>query len=129
MTSQEYIEHIWPAVEDANSSAEGFSQISKDMIVVLGDNRDPPCTDKGSIIRSRTYVEFADEIENAYQKLGDSVEGSLRFDEIQLQQFLINLCGEHFGLKLTSENSDFYSAGLDSLMAIQLYAHLKGTVL
>src|SRR6266516_1396779 len=85
MTSQEYIEHIWPAVEDANSSAEGFSQISKDMIVVLGDNRDPPCTDKGSIIRSRTYVEFADEIENAYQKLGDSVEGSLRFDEIQLQ--------------------------------------------
>src|SRR5438045_9602160 len=98
------------------------------MIAVLSESKDFPCTDKGFIIRSRAYIEFADEIGKAYQKLGDSAEGSLKFDEIQLQHFLINLCREHFGLKLTSKYSDFYSAGLDSLMAIQLCAYLKGTI-
>jgi acyl-CoA synthetase (AMP-forming)/AMP-acid ligase II len=53
LSDEEFTEKVWPAVEDANSRAEGFSQITKEMVAVVPDDVDYPTTDKSSIKRSQ----------------------------------------------------------------------------
>lgn len=51
MSDEAYINAIWPSVADANSRAEGFSQITREMISLLPFNVEYRQTNKGSIIR------------------------------------------------------------------------------
>lgn len=58
LDDKEFIYLIWPAVKDANSRAEGFSQISREMIRPLLATADCPSTDKCSIKRAQVYRDF-----------------------------------------------------------------------
>lgn len=73
MSDTIYLDAIWPSVVDANSRSEAFSQISRDMVRLIPSTVDYPQTDKGSIIRTRLYEIFADQITEMYAKL-DVVE-------------------------------------------------------
>jgi acyl-CoA synthetase (AMP-forming)/AMP-acid ligase II len=53
LNDEGFLNEVWPVVQEANSGAEGFSQISKEMVVVIGDDVDCPSTDKSSIKRAR----------------------------------------------------------------------------
>lgn len=52
LSDEEYISRVWPTIVDANSRAEAFSQIGKEMIVVLAPDVDYPETDKGTFKRA-----------------------------------------------------------------------------
>jgi acyl-coenzyme A synthetase/AMP-(fatty) acid ligase len=52
LSDGEFVDRVWPAIEDANSHAEGFSQISRDMIAVIPEDVECPLTDKSSIKRA-----------------------------------------------------------------------------
>lgn len=52
LSDKTYLDAIWPSVLEANSRAEAFSQITRDMIKVLPSTITYPQTDKGSIIRA-----------------------------------------------------------------------------
>ena len=125
LSDEEFIMTIWPAVEDANSRAEGFSQISKNAIIPMPSDAEYPQTDKGTIIRAQVYRVFADRIQNLYEQLQGSCEGILRLTEPQLQKFLISIFKNNLGITLESPLTDFFSSGLDSLKAIHLASSIK----
>ena len=58
LSDEEFLDRVWPAIADANSRAEGFSQISREMVVILGADVECPTTDKSSIKRAQVYREF-----------------------------------------------------------------------
>lgn len=119
-SDEEFIEKVWPAVADANAKAEAFSQIAREMIVVLPMGTEYPRTDKGSIIRAQVYREFASQIDEMYARLDGASSGTLRLDLAGIELFLMNLYQEMFGSEAESPAMDFFTAGIDSLQAIKL---------
>jgi long-subunit acyl-CoA synthetase (AMP-forming) len=72
LSDDEFLDHVWPAIQDANSRAEGFSQISRDLVAIIPEEVDCPSTDKSSIKRAAVYRDFAAVIDNVYARLEDS---------------------------------------------------------
>lgn len=121
MTDAQYIDAIWPSVADANSRAEAFSQITREMITPMPSNVDWPQTDKGSIIRAQCYMKFADQIKDMYTRLeGDAEGGTLRLNLQDVVDFIMTTFRETIGVSLESPDVDFFAAGVDSLRAIQM---------
>ena len=52
LSDQDFLEAVWPAVEAANASAETFSRIPRDLVVVKGADVTYPKTDKSTFIRA-----------------------------------------------------------------------------
>jgi len=119
LSDEEFLERVWPAIEVANSRAEGFSQISREMVVVLGENVDCPSTDKSSIKRAQVYRDFKDVINAVYERLENSQEGTLVLDREKLEAWIVEEF-EMLGVHLKDTEEDFFSAGVDSQKAIQM---------
>lgn len=133
MTKAEILEQIWPDIAAANANAEAFSQISRDMVIVLDPGCSYPATDKGTMIRNRCYLEFNDQIEEKYRKLqegGSTAAASRRvFDNVQeLEQFLLSLFRDELGFTEIDLDTDFYEAGVDSLQAIKARGVIQNQV-
>ena len=64
------VEHIWPAVEQANSLVPEHARIEKNMVVVADPERPFPRASKGTIIRSLTIKAYEREIEEIYCAAG-----------------------------------------------------------
>lgn len=120
-SDDEFLDAVWETIEDANSKAEGFSQISRDMIVVLDEEIQCPITDKSSIKRAAVYRDFKDVIDNVYVRLESSQEGSLVLNLPELETWIVGKFAD-IGIVLENMETDFFSAGVDSLKAIQMRA-------
>ncbi|RDW78967.1 putative NRPS-like enzyme (JCVI) [Aspergillus mulundensis] len=116
---KEFLDRIWPSVDDANSRAEQFSQISRDMICVLPHESVRPQTDKGSIIRAQVYARYANIIESLYG-LEEESDGALELDADDTETHLLKLCQDELRLSIPDNETEFFAAGVDSLKAIQL---------
>ncbi|CBF86773.1 uncharacterized protein ANIA_10297 [Aspergillus nidulans FGSC A4] len=116
----EFLDLIWPNVEDANSRAEQFSQISRDMVCVLPYGSSRPQTDKGSIIRAQVYARYADVIEGLYTRYEGQSDGTLELNTADTETYLMKLCQNELGLPIPNAETMFFAAGVDSLKAIQL---------
>jgi acyl-CoA synthetase (AMP-forming)/AMP-acid ligase II len=101
LSDDEFLDRVWPVIEDANSRAEGFSQISRDLVAVIPEDVDCPSTDKSSIKRTAVYREFADVIEAVYAKLEDNVEGTLKLSVPELEQWVMKSFAE-LGIRIDS---------------------------
>ncbi|KAI5302744.1 putative NRPS-like protein biosynthetic cluster [Ascosphaera pollenicola] len=123
LSDAEFLDALWPAIADANSRAEAFSQISRDMVYLVPSNVDYPHTDKDSIIRKQVYSKFEDEIESLYKhhasENDSECKGKLEFDVPGFESFLLTAIKAQLGLDIAPD-SDFFAAGVDSLKAIQL---------
>lgn len=128
LTDEAYVEAVWPTIVEANSRAEAFSQITKDMVTVLGSDVQYPRTDKGIVIRAQVYRHFADEIEDMYSRLDDGTEGTLRYGIEGLEGFIKGLYEDIMGTTLDSVDTDFFTAGIDSLNAIQMRRRIQKTL-
>lgn len=58
LSDGEFIDAIWPAVEDANSKAASLAQIGRETTIALPVTREYPQTDVGTVIRARVYKEI-----------------------------------------------------------------------
>lgn len=126
VADEDFIENIWPAVADANSRAESFSQIPKELVVILPADTSYPCTDKGTFIRGLVYSQFRPNIENAYSRFETEEDGgSLILEVPQLEQHLMQRFHEHTGIRLNSVESDFFAVGVDSLQCIKMWNLIK----
>lgn len=125
LSDQVFINAIWPTVKDANSRAEGFSQITKEMIVPISADIDPPLTDKASVKRAQVYVKFSSKVNQAYGNLHNSEGGRLKLNISELENFIVNIVKEKLDVHLPSTETSFYNVGIDSLKAIQLKGLLQ----
>ncbi|KAI9642093.1 hypothetical protein NHQ30_009964 [Ciborinia camelliae] len=119
MSDEEFIDGIWPAIEEANANAESFSQIDRGMILILPAGTDYPVTDKGSIIRAQVYHNFADQIEDVYQRFEGTEKGTLELEGSELEEYILRMFVDDLGIQLSNAEDDFFAAGMDSLKSIQ----------
>ena len=122
MSDEKFIDAIWPTVQDANTHAESFSQISKETVVPFGADVDYPKTDKESIKRSQIYLVFAKDMEAMYEKLEYNGTGTLRLDITAIEEWIMKTFSETLGVQISSPQVDFFAAGVNSLKAIQVRA-------
>lgn len=127
LSDDEFIDSVWPVIKDANSRAEGFSQITKDMICVFSSDVNYPHTDKRNIIRAQVYRDFAPHIDGLYQRM-DSQEGSLQLNVSDLETFIGDTYEDIVGSKLPSLEIHFFNAGIDSLKALQMKRMIQKTI-
>ncbi|PQE04896.1 NRPS-like enzyme protein [Rutstroemia sp. NJR-2017a BBW] len=119
MSDAEYINAVWPSVQEANSSAEAFSQISKEMILPFPSGTEYPITDKGTIIRAQVYRKFAGEVEELYRRFENTEKGAMELEGQALEAYLMKIFTKELGLHIPSPEAEFFAAGMDSLQSIQ----------
>ena len=120
MSDDEFIDAIWPTVKKANAQAESFSQISKETVVPLGAEVEYPKTDKESIKRSQIYRVFAKDMEAMYEKLEYTGTGTLQLDIPAMEEWIMKTSRETLSVHISSPQDDFFAAGVNSLIAIQV---------
>lgn len=120
MSDEAYINAIWPSVADANSRAEAFSQITREMISLLPFNVEYPQTNKGSIIRAQVYSKFKDQIKELYAKAEANEGEGLKLDVPALENYLMTSFRDTIGVPLDSPATGLFTAGIESLKAIQM---------
>lgn len=128
LSNDAYIEAIWPSIADANSRAEAFSQIMREIIAVLPSSTMYPQTDKGNIIRAQACVKFADIINQLYSIMEEGTKDSLKLSIPKLEDFIISAFRDNYGVSIPSPSYDFFTAGIDSLRAIQMRRILQRSV-
>lgn len=119
MSDEAYLDASWQSVADANSRAEAFSQVTKDMIKLLTSNINYSPMDKENIIRAQLYDRFSAQIEEMYTRL-DNTEGSPNLDLPALEDYLTTAFQNTVGVSLETLKTDFFTASMDSLKAIQM---------
>ncbi|KAF3024208.1 putative secondary metabolism biosynthetic enzyme [Neopestalotiopsis sp. 37M] len=119
LSNEEFFDKVWPVVEEANSRAETYSRISRELVVIMPTDTIFPQTDKNTFIRLATYKKFASEIEQAYANFEPAQGGSLKLSGEELENFLILNLKIKLGATVEAED-DLFAAGVDSLMCIQL---------
>ncbi|CRG86386.1 DNA-directed RNA polymerase subunit beta' [Talaromyces islandicus] len=126
LSDEEFLEAIWPSVEVANSRAETFSRIPKELTVVKGADVAYARTDKGTFIRAQVYQQFAEDIEQVYAKFESSQQGqgTLALSVPDLEDWLLSKFRDGLGVPLTSAESDIFSAGVDSLQTMQMWRYI-----
>ena len=124
MLERDFLETIWPAVDDANNGAEEFSQIGREMIRSLPPTKDFPQTDKGTILRARLYQDFASEISSLYGRMEDLGNGRLKLEVDQLETWLLHTFRD-LKVDLKDVKQDFFAAGVDSLQALRMLSIIK----
>ncbi|KAF9894710.1 hypothetical protein FE257_006600 [Aspergillus nanangensis] len=127
LDKDQILETVWPDIAAANKNAEAFSQISRDLVVILDVDCVYPATDKGTMIRNRCYMEFHRFIEAAYKHFesGDDSGEKLVLDVAGIEEFLLRLFRVELGFSEMAIESDFFDAGVDSLQAIEARSIIK----
>lgn len=125
LKDEEFLDHTWPVIQYANSHAEGFSQISREMVAIIPENVECPSTDKSSIKRGLVYKEFASVIDATYAAAGSPNKSeALQLTILELEDWILRALKDK-GYNIENATTDFFSVGIDSLQAI----HLRGRIL
>lgn len=125
----EVLEDIWPIVEGANESIEGYARISRDMVRVLPVGTSYPQTDKGSVVRQAFYRQFSDLISEAYDAAEETSRDARRMTEPELRVFLRRVFADVLPTPMdVKDETDFFSLGMDSLQAIRVRSEILRAV-
>jgi hypothetical protein len=131
LRQEEIFDRIWSSIESANAGVERFSQISKQMVEILPMGTEYPCTDKGTMIRAKTYKDFASQIGLVYDRFEKGLAGDevhrVVLDVQDLQNYLIDAFGR-VGVAEVGTDTDLFAAGVDSLQAISVWGMIKREV-
>ncbi|EED14989.1 NRPS-like enzyme, putative [Talaromyces stipitatus ATCC 10500] len=125
LDDKEFLDQVWPTIEYANSHAESFSQINREMVAILPMDVECPLTDKNSIKRGLIYEQFADLIDSIYAAAESSNKvQSLQLTIPELENWILENVRAQ-GYEIEDVTTDFFTAGMDSLQAI----HLRGVII
>ena len=126
LSDSDFLEQIWPAVEDANSRAESFSRIPKELVVVLPADASYAKTDKGTFIRAQVYLRFKDLIKTAYANFegGGDDTGTVALPLPELETYLLQRFRDNLSIEL-SATDDFFALGIDSLQCMKMWSLMK----
>ncbi|KAF4554523.1 Non-canonical non-ribosomal peptide synthetase-like protein 4 [Elsinoe fawcettii] len=127
-SDEEYLQSIWPTIEEANANAESFSRVPRDLIIVLPADVSYARTDKGTFIRAQVYAQFKDKMEKAYSDFETGNDDSvirLSLSVPELETYLFKRFHEQLGVELPSLQSDFFAFGIDSLQCIKMWSLMK----
>ncbi|KAL4796776.1 hypothetical protein BDV19DRAFT_360395 [Aspergillus venezuelensis] len=119
-TDEEIVDSVMPAIEKCNAENPAYAYISRDMIRVLPSDAVYRKTDKGTVIRSAFYRDFADQISQVYDE--EDASGSQVLEGEELISFLRDSLLDITSLDASSlqNSTDVFSLGVDSLQSLRL---------
>lgn len=128
MDSKLFIEEIWPVVQVANQTIAAHGRVMKNKITFASKDKPFKSTPKGTTQRRAVVRDYEKEIDALYAAgLDDDLDTFL--PETLDQESVMGLIRQiisHVLEKDEIENTqDFYSAGMDSLMTIQVSRMLQ----
>lgn len=120
------IEEIWPTVQECNSLCPRHARVSKSKIVIAPSHMPFHRAGKGTVQRQSTLVSFESTIERLYGEDDEVVavqDNEVTTDQLPVEDVVEQLVSSKCAV--SSRVSDFFSAGMDSLQAIQLRRELR----
>lgn len=123
------VEDIWPAVEEANRHCPAHARISKSKVLILDPDRPMLRAAKGTVQREGTLRLYATEIDALYSDLEgqghgqqtDENDGAVSvFSSEDTIKTLRSLVADVTSWSQFDYDTDFYSAGMDSLQTLRL---------
>ncbi|KZS90163.1 acetyl-CoA synthetase-like protein [Sistotremastrum niveocremeum HHB9708] len=122
-----FLNQIWPTIEILNKEVPMHSRIVRELIIIASPNRPFALTDKGTVRTKVTIALYEKEIEAAYKALSDAQQSDWdlpsTFDFTGIQEFLRNVLRGTLGHDVR-EDDDFFSQGMDSLLAVRVRSAL-----
>lgn len=125
------IDHIWPSVQRANHVGPAHGRIMKARIGVATQSKPFKTTAKGSTQRRFVIEDYTDEINDIYAKPDfDEATSELPKDASvsSVQDLVRDAVSDMLELPEFSDQTDFYTAGLDSLQTMQLSKVLQSAI-
>ncbi|TFK48709.1 putative aminoadipate reductase [Heliocybe sulcata] len=131
----EFRNALWPVIEEANEDAPAFSRIFKEMVLVTSPNKPMRRAAKGTIMRKATLADYAQEIDELYERVessrGEDVEPPKSWETSDLEEWLIiqaqDINDMSKGLQPDPE-VDLFAQGFDSLSATFLRNRIIGAL-
>ncbi|KAJ5629105.1 acetyl-CoA synthetase-like protein [Penicillium lividum] len=128
-TEDDLVETVFPDIEKCNKEMPAYAYISRDMIHVLRKDAVYRKTDKGTVIRSAFYRDFADQITQIYDI--DLAQGDQIMEGTELTSFLREKLLDIVSFidpSSLSDITDLFSLGVDSLQTTRLRAEVLKTL-
>ncbi|RDW81354.1 putative NRPS-like enzyme (JCVI) [Aspergillus mulundensis] len=127
-TDEQIIDSAMPAIEKCNAENPAYAYISRDMIRVLPADTVYRKTDKGTVIRSAFYRDFAEQISQVYDQEDASGDQVLESDELII--FLRNSLLDVTSIEPSAlqDSTDVFSLGVDSLQSLRLRSIILKTL-
>ncbi|KAJ9252890.1 hypothetical protein DTO195F2_7311 [Paecilomyces variotii] len=123
-----FIEEIWPTVQEANQSIAAHGRIVKSNIRLASKTKPFKRTPKGTIQRRAVLRDYEKEIDALYAtELEDDLDHHVpeTLDPETITEYIRQTVIRVLGKSEVLINQDLYSAGLDSLMTIQISRTLQ----
>ncbi|KAI0449288.1 hypothetical protein F5B21DRAFT_51707 [Xylaria acuta] len=127
---QNFIDNIWPLIENANSITVAHGQISRELVAVTTPIKPFLRSGKGSIQRATTVQLYAEEIDNLYKRAENRSRLAITEIEMSSEECLAAFISKNFeplGRKIDS-NTNFFTAGVDSLQVINASRSLRASL-
>ncbi|KAH9885951.1 hypothetical protein F4778DRAFT_798746 [Xylariomycetidae sp. FL2044] len=127
----ELIASIWPTVALANEETVAHGRIGKEFIMICDPQKPLPRGGKGTVQRANANKLYKDEIDQLYAAAGgnNSALDTFSIDLSSKPAFSESIreaFRSHLGSKTLLElDTDFYTAGIDSLQVINVSRRLK----
>lgn len=127
-TDDQIIDSVLPAIEKCNAESPAYAYISRDMIRILPADAVYRKTDKGTVIRSAFYRDFAEQINQVYDQEDASGNQVLEGDELTI--FLRNSLLDVASVEPSAlqDSTDVFSLGVDSLQSLRLRSIILKTL-
>ncbi|RBR26474.1 uncharacterized protein FIESC28_00768 [Fusarium coffeatum] len=126
---KEFIDKVWPTVEEANSETVGHGRITKDLVAVADPALPFARAGKTTVQRAATVKLYEQFIESLYEKAqGDGDDTTVALDlanEEALAQSIVAIFQTRLGVDDVAVDRDFFSAGIDSLQIMNVTKILK----
>lgn len=125
-----FIETIWPSIEEANKVTPAHARVEKSLILLTSPDKPMVRSGKGTIQRPGTVDLYAAEIDDIYVKADTAYTGAERAsidttDSNAVSAYLKQTISQIEPDLLQEDGGDFFSLGMDSLMAVRWLRALR----
>ncbi|KAK9442475.1 Male sterility, NAD-binding protein [Metarhizium brunneum] len=123
------IESVWPLIEELNKETVAHGRISKQLVALSDPDMPFPRAGKGTVQRQQAVRKYKDKIDEIYKK-ADAVdtENAQAIDLGSVDAVLhsvLELLTGRLGVKGVEPDTDFFSAGIDSLQVLSFSKLLR----
>jgi thioester reductase-like protein len=128
-----FIDNVWPVVEKANSETVAHGRITKNLVAIADPALPFSRAGKETVQRATTVKLYKDFIESLYERAeidqGDDASVTLDFEsKADLVQSIISVFQTKLGVSNLEPDTDFFSAGIDSLQVMTATKILKAAL-
>ncbi|TFK59329.1 putative aminoadipate reductase [Pluteus cervinus] len=132
----DFIDKIWPVIEEANQKAPAYSRIYKSMIIITTPDKPMTRAGKSTVQRKATLKLYDEEIKQLYEAVEstakgsktESVKGPAEWTKESITAWLIEQLQDIYPEKKFAPTVDFFQQGLDSLGATFIRQRLVAAI-